>query len=289
MVNPNEVNKNSEFFDIIPERLRKPEFRFMPLIGKRPFLGNWQTTGNYAYDDPVLLGYLRRGYNYGVCGGHGGLVILDFDDKEIRRKMLAKLPLTFQVMTGSGGSHHYYLTDNPESFTVDYQGHRAIDIQGKGKQVVGAGSLHPNGKRYKLALDTEIAHLSQAELLKIIKETLPEECWPSKLKPHHTEGKLPDAGSGHVDREELIRILTPYWQKDTGKHNNFSLAIAGLIRRAGGTLQDAEYVLTKLAEITGIGYGFDKKARYVFNLQDGSAFYGLSKLKEIMEAIANGQ
>lgn len=289
MIDANKVNKINEFFDIVPERLTKPEFRFTPLIQKRPFLDEWQTTGNFAYNDPVLLGYLRKGYNYGILGGYGGLIVHDYDDMQVRRWMLKELPETFQVMTGSCKAHHYFLTDKAESITVDYQGHRAIDIQGKGKQVVGPGSTHPNGRKYKVALDIEIAYLPQAELLKIIKETLPEECWPSKLKPHRIDGKLPDVGSGHVDREELIRILTPYWQKDTGKHNNFALAIAGLIRRAGGTLEDAEFVISKLAETTGIGYGFGRKARYVFNLQDGRAFYGLSKLKEIMEVIADDQ
>lgn len=58
-----------------------------------------------------------------------------------------------------------------------------------------------------------------------------------------------------------------------------------MIRRAGGTLEDAEYVLSKLYENTGKGYGFHRKARYVFQMKDGSRFFGLTKVREIMQEV----
>lgn len=267
----------------IPQQLAS--YKFCLLHGKKPFEEGWQSKP-YNLEDPEFQNWIREEKNYGVMGGYGNLIILDFDDKAIRHEMLKDLPLTFQVMTGSGGLHHYYLTDNPESLAVDYQGHRAIDVQGRGKQVVGPGSIHPNGNRYRIALDFEITFLPQSDLFRIIKDTLPQDSWPARLRPNRGNGQqLPDVGSGKIDRESIVQILTPYWAKDNGKHNNFSLAIAGMIRRAGGTLEDAEYVLSKLYENTGKGYGFHRKARYVFQMKDGSRFFGLTKVREIMQEV----
>jgi hypothetical protein len=44
------------------------------------------------------------------------------------------------------------------------------EIQWKGQQVVGPGSIHPNVNRYEVIDDTEIATISYDHILEAIKE-----------------------------------------------------------------------------------------------------------------------
>lgn len=95
----------------IPKQLQQPGFRFCLIKRgeKRPFEKNWQNLNNYAYDDPKLLEHLEHGGNYGICCGHGNVVVIDIDDPTIAEELVAVLPQTFSVRTGGGGIHLYYI------------------------------------------------------------------------------------------------------------------------------------------------------------------------------------
>ena len=167
----------------IPPQLRHGEFRFVPIIvrEKRPFEHKWNTVGgnNYRYDDPKLSGFLLEGHNYGVCTGMGGLVVLDSDEEPRLRELgiSDELPETFSVRTGGGGIHRYYTCDDIGDKIILYD-QELLDgrgeplhlgeVQTSGFQVVGAGSLHPNGNRYEIEHDMPVAKIEWSDVYDIL-------------------------------------------------------------------------------------------------------------------------
>jgi hypothetical protein len=154
----------------IPPKLRREEFRFIPLKSrdKIPFEKEWGTINNYRYDDSRLSDHLSRGGNYGVVCGFGGLIVIDFDSEEVQNQVVGKLPKTFTVRAGRGLSHKYFFSDRTDSFKILAEDGRTLaDIQGKGKQEVSPGSIHPNGKVYEVVNDSDIAFIRYDDLLTI--------------------------------------------------------------------------------------------------------------------------
>ena len=151
----------------IPNKLQKDGFRFIKLNGKIPIEKDWQNTANYSYKK------FNHKFNYGVATGYGGLVVIDWDNKEFYEKLKDQFPETFTVQTGSGGIHNYFLTDDPQSFKIlDENQVTLADIQGKGKQVVGAGSIHPEAQKpYIVLKDIDLAVLQKEKLDKIFEHT----------------------------------------------------------------------------------------------------------------------
>lgn len=151
----------------IPKRLQLDEINFVLLKEKekKPFQDAWQTK-KIKFNDEKLINHLSSNGNYGVMGGgERNLVMIDFDNEELQQKLIDKLPKTFTVKTGSGLCHLYYFSNNAKSFKIfDEELNTLADVQGEGKQVVGAGSIHPNGKTYELIEDVPIAFIDYAEL-----------------------------------------------------------------------------------------------------------------------------
>jgi len=113
-----------------------------------------------VFDAQKLLQHISSNGNYGVIGGYGGLIILDKDSDKL------KIDLdTFTVKTGSQGTHSYILTDYKENHVfIDDLG----ELRANNYQVVGAGSTHPNGKKYKILKDIPIKYIPKEELRKLI-------------------------------------------------------------------------------------------------------------------------
>lgn len=98
--------------------------------------------------------------NIGIATGKpsGGLVVIDVDidedkgiygDDSLREweKENGKLPDTWQAITGRGGQHIYYRTDEKIKNTTNlYPG---IDIRGDGGYVIAPPSIHQNGNEYQ--------------------------------------------------------------------------------------------------------------------------------------------
>lgn len=138
----------------IPKHLQQGVFRFVLLNGKKPIENDWPRTANYQFDNAKLLQHIANGGNYGVCGGFGDLLIVDFDDKVVEERLISKMPKGFSVRTGRGGTHKYFICKNAESVKVLHtNGDTIADIQGPGKQCVGPGSIHPDTKRSYEVLD----------------------------------------------------------------------------------------------------------------------------------------
>ena len=152
---------------IIPKQLQDKDLNFVLLEkeSKKPFQQSWQKK-LIKYDDKELLEHLRSNGNYGVIGGgEKNLIVIDFDSQKLQDELLPKLPKTFTIKTGRGLFHLYYFSDKSKSFKIfDEEMNTLADIQGQGKQVVGAGSTHPNKNKYEVIKDLPIAFINYAEI-----------------------------------------------------------------------------------------------------------------------------
>lgn len=191
----------------IPERLRKPEYRFI-LINrseKAPFENEWQKKNNYPYNDLRLLKHLARGGNYGILGGYGDLILVDWDDEELLQKTAHKLPETFTVRSGGGLEHRYYRCrdSNPASFKVTKDNKTLVDIQGERKQLVAPGSTHPNGKKYEVIHDVPIAEIDYAELKAVFEPWLDDKDKPQQVRAR--QDGLSDKVKQQIKVSDLLR------------------------------------------------------------------------------------
>jgi hypothetical protein len=167
----------------IHPRLREhPGLRYVVILNghKKPEGKKWTTDANYAYGDPVLAGYLAEGHNYGVLTGVADLIVFDGDDINRLEALgiIQQLPDTLLSRTGRGG-HHYFMfcpglkdkiiLEDPELKDDDGDPLHLGEIQALGQQVVGPGSIHPNGKKYTIVNDVPIATITKDELLEILK------------------------------------------------------------------------------------------------------------------------
>jgi hypothetical protein len=156
----------------IPTKLQIRGINFVLIRArdKRPFQQGWQNK-KMEFDDPELLSHLAAGGNYGIQGGgEKNLILVDFDDASVQEKALKILPDTFTVRTGSGMLHLYYYTDNhPESFKgFSQEMNTLFDAQAENKQVVGPSSIHPNGNKYEVLHDHDIAFIKYDELRSLL-------------------------------------------------------------------------------------------------------------------------
>ena len=152
---------------MIPDTLKNKDINFVLLEkgGKKPFQKDWQKK-TIKFDDVELISHINSGGNYGVMGGgERNLIIIDFDSELLQNKLIDKLPKTFMVKTGGGLLHLYYFSNNAKSFKIfDEEVNTLADIQGEGKQVVGAGSIHPNGSPYEIVKDIPITFIDFSEI-----------------------------------------------------------------------------------------------------------------------------
>jgi hypothetical protein len=112
-----------------------------------------------------------------VVAGVGGLIIFDADGlmRLTELGVMAELPDTFAVRTGGGGLHLYYLSDLDQKIIMYDKRLKEEDkplhlgeVQSRGFQAVGPGSIHPNGKAYTIERDLPIASLDAAILKSIL-------------------------------------------------------------------------------------------------------------------------
>jgi putative DNA primase/helicase len=68
------------------------------------------------------------------------------------------------VITGSGGRHIYFLTDEPIRNEASGTLGIGIDIRGIGGQVLAPPTVHPNGRTYEWADGRSIADRKPADM-----------------------------------------------------------------------------------------------------------------------------
>lgn len=156
----------------IPEKLRKKDFRFIKIVhgSKRPAEYNWVNANNYTWDNNEFQEYLKSASAYGVVCGFGNLAVIDCDNEKVMELVENNLPETFTVQTGSGGRHYYYIIPDLSKKVILQRGKIHYgEIQYSGSQVLGAGSFHPNGNKYVIINNKDIAVISIVDIKEAFK------------------------------------------------------------------------------------------------------------------------
>lgn len=193
-----------------------PGLRFCRILPnqKIPFEKSWQ---NKPYTIEQIQEHILNGENYGVLCGLGGLIVIDADRQELQEAVKTQLPITHRVQTGGGGIHNYFFCESTQKIVLTKAGIHYGEVQGKGSQVVGANSTHPNGNKYLKLDENPIATISKEELMKLVAQfidRLPEFSEEQSTEPYF---------------EEVINKLLPYWNE--GDRQNKALLLAGFLRK----------------------------------------------------------
>lgn len=190
----------------VPEK-RRPDGTVIPAHtrkdGKRPQHFNWTTRD---YDTRAVLRRLQRNgwdRNVGVRLKANQLVI-DVDPRNGGNEGFTDLCLELgidpsifpRVVTGSGGSHYYMRKPADVRVLDTIDGFPGVEFKSKGRQVVAAGSVHPETMRhYVFASDSP--PLSK----------LPD-CPPHLLRLITRPQRSVLADGGEANQEEIARALS---------------------------------------------------------------------------------
>lgn len=151
--------------------------------------------------------------NIGIAtGADSNLVVLDVDPKNGGQESFealmrrVPLPLTMQVVTGSGGAHFYFA--HPGTLIRNSAGllGPGLDIRGDGGYVVAPPSLHASGEYYEWKEDE-----------------LPLAAIPAALVPQQISEQAP----GSSARYEMARVIPK------GTQHSTLVSFAGTMRRRG--------------------------------------------------------
>jgi len=218
---------------MIPKQLKKLKFCRIKRGSKAPFEKNWNNKP-YSYEE--ISKYFPK-ENYGVLCGCNNLAVIDCDKKELSLAVEQTLPKTFSVKTGSGGKHFYYFIPDLKKKIILNAGEEHLgEIQSKGTQVVGAGSLHPSGNKYEVIDDIEIKEISLKDIEKNFKQF---------IKNERAEVDEKDI----EDYENLINEIVKVWKE--GDRQELALSISGYLRkekRLGA--KKVQEIIKKVCEIT---------------------------------------
>jgi hypothetical protein len=194
----------------------------------------WQ---NAATTDPRTVDNwytgLYRGHGIGIATGHAGLFVLDIDEHhpeasghDTLEQLIAEhgpLPDTWQVATGSGGTHYYLRSPIPITNDAGRRLGPGIDIRGIGGQVLAPPTIHPNGQPYTWIIGHEPDDLPLADapdwLLKLLKPELqPATTTPqiNKTRNHDLWDELDDSPAAHYNNNHTWNELLTAdgWQLD---------------------------------------------------------------------------
>jgi len=153
---------------VIPRQLVDAACRFIKIKSREKggFETGWSTPGgaNYSHDDELFQIWITyRRMNYGVLCSDT-LLVVDADDPKIS-DIAKTLPKTFTVETGGGGRHFYYSTAGAYIIPLERDGKNVGHLRAEGAMVVGPGSIHPNGKPYRVLHDEPIADINFKQVL----------------------------------------------------------------------------------------------------------------------------
>ena len=180
--------------------------------GKHPKVIGWQRAASndprrieqWNWDD-TNVGILADGFLIIDCDGFDGMEA--WEKHQIWEEEDGNLsPPTYIVKTGSG-LHQYYLAEQiigPKVGVID-----SVDIRAGQSYVIGPGSVHANGQRYKVIHDREIA---------------PAPEWMYSF----AKGRRKDGVAEYENALELTNV-------GEGGRDNYLTKIAGVFRKRGAT------------------------------------------------------
>jgi len=171
--------------------------------GKTPIDGDWTTTSK---NTQRTLELSKKGHNIGYRLGAEDLII-DIDHRNFKpgEDSLVKLcefldvedlsELYPTVITGSGGFHYYMVKPADVMLKEMHEDFPGIEFKTKGRQVVAAGSKHPNGEMYEwddFCPDLSERPKAPGRLIKLLKREAPNQSnsEAGTLSPHQLEQLL---------------------------------------------------------------------------------------------------
>jgi hypothetical protein len=151
----------------IPKQLSRETVRLVKLRQQsKKLLEKEGNRKEYAVVD--IETHVQGGGNWGILGGHGGLVIVDSDSEEVEAAVSLELPATFTVKTPKKWRHRYYLCEelgDIPKFPLKIGNRHVGDVILMGGYAVGPGSIHPDtGTRYEIEDDSEIVRITKEQL-----------------------------------------------------------------------------------------------------------------------------
>lgn len=180
---------------------------------KRPLLKGWQTAVYTAADVHTWPPHNNIGIRCGLQRDGRALIVFDFDEEAGRvfprwRQQIEKRLCQQPIIVTSGRGYHVYFFSEIACAGTTLAGRRIedngrkrllkfIEVLGKGRQVVTAGSRHPGGKRYRFLGDvtySDIPTLSEVQfralmfLSRMYDERPPRRKATARRKPLATNG-----------------------------------------------------------------------------------------------------
>lgn len=173
-------------------------FSVLPCNGKRPALTNWKHLQFRRATTRTIDLWQNSGLlqNIGIiCGAVSqNLVVIDLDGRDAIRLFSERYPdlmTSYSVASGSGQGLHlyFYVRSLPTTTRVTGGvGFGNIELRADGCYVVAPPSIHPSGKRYRVAGEaSEIAALS--DLNDVV-------AWIKRLIREKHGGTMPPAANG---------------------------------------------------------------------------------------------
>lgn len=122
--------------------------------------------------EQIRAWWLSGPYNIGIATGHG-LVVVDVDQKPAEQKFgmdslrdweksHGEFTPTWICMSGTGGLHYWYRTD--EDFKNSVELLPGIDVRSEGGYIVAPPSVHPNGNPYEWEASGDPSEVKMADL-----------------------------------------------------------------------------------------------------------------------------
>ena len=173
-------------------------------LGKRPLDFNWTKRRYNQTGSSVIARCIKEGRNMGIRLLPTELVI-DVDPRNGGDEGFADLVMDYgldeskfpKVITGSGGFHLYGAKPEDVLIVDSLKAYPGVEFKSKGRQVVAAGSIHPDTKKY----------YEFSEDNPPIEEGLPEFS-PDFLRAITRPERSGEAvGGGQYDQEQLARAL----------------------------------------------------------------------------------
>ncbi|MCX6818537.1 MAG: AAA family ATPase [Candidatus Aenigmarchaeota archaeon] len=171
----------------ISEQIQKIGTRFIKVgQDKAPIEKEWNKIPggkNYSLEDEEIKNWLKTELMYGIITGINDLIVIDCDREELEKAIETGLPKTFRVKTGRGLSHFYFFCKELDKLIAIQQIEKGKnkkedkitrfgELRSNGQMVIGPGSIHPNGKKYDIIDDSEIATVTKEQVLTVLEPFL---------------------------------------------------------------------------------------------------------------------
>jgi len=156
---------------MIPLQLKNMKFCRVLYKSKKPFEKDW-TNKPYSYEE---ISKFFPKENYGIHTGVNNLGVLDDDTSD--NKLIKIFEESFGEEHFRVRNHYYIILDGWDGKKIifyDKDGKHMGELQGKGQQVVGPGSIHPSGEVYELKNDCEVKHIDYNNFINVFNDFIPK-------------------------------------------------------------------------------------------------------------------